>query len=1000
MKSWFVSRWRVVFAASLSAILVLTIGAVWALQLQVAKPTVALECSTLEATDFADAGVLASACSENVEVVGERTPWQTVWATSKNTTRVEISAEPVRVDAGGAWGELDTEIVTNAEKGTLSVAAPVYPIELNAGGAAGHGDPLGSITRDGKRLDVWFPLELPVPETDGAQATYEFGDGIRLIVSVSVDGTGFLPVIELANPAAAARFIVLLEAARANGESSAEGIDVDFTTQISDGLELSDGEEGVVNVIDAEGEIHFMATPPIMWDSSGGDTSIPDSATEVGETDRTRSPADGDQLAMMDVDISGQSIIVSPDEDMLASPETTWPVYIDPEFSGKGPAEWVAVRSGGYTGTLYKWGDISASAQGQGMGYCSVTSSCVTQFKQRLAWEFTGLNVIENLDAADISSAEFSVSGVHAYTCTPTRTDIYRTSTLTTGTTWSNLSWASPSLGQRTETHSASCGGRGFRDFDVTSGIKWAAENDKTSFSVGLKANDESTMTGWKRFRHTATLAVEYNRIPNVPTLPHLSSPYEPLCTSGSDRPVIATKTPVLSAKSSDPDGTNVRTAFIVSTTTSPAVQVWSSGNLPGQESGEFALAAVPAGLLDDEQTYSWTARAWDGLDVSLWSTPCQFTVDVSKPAGPIVQAIAGVAETDAKYKPNVDSGGVGQQGAFEIDRGTRPDATSFVYGFNSPVLNLTATPGTNGKATITFTPTTTGPVVLTVKSQDAAGNQSLSTNYAFGVASPAEDALWALDEGFGLTAADSHGAEVSLLRLTGALWGDGPHALFQSRAGDHALVFDGVNDYAATDAPVVNTLESFVVSAHVKLDAGTTGQGHSFTALAQDGIQDGIEGSGFRLGYSATCPGVSTGCWTFVLPGDAAGSSASAARSAGSVKTGEWTHLVGEYDKSQAKVRLWVCDIGTPTAPAIGEPLRSEANYTGSPWSASGAFTVGRGLAAGASTNFWPGAIDNIRVYSGDIVAESKIRRLCQGAEASAFTNGNDELDPTTEVE
>lgn len=126
-------------------------------------------------------------------------------------SRLDVSTAASQTNSTGEWTAVDTSIKGTPAEGVLEVAAPVYPIELNAGGEAGKGDPLGSITRDGKRLDVWFPAELPVPVIDEAQLIYDLGEGVRLIVSVSLDGTGFLPVVELADPKAAERFAALVD---------------------------------------------------------------------------------------------------------------------------------------------------------------------------------------------------------------------------------------------------------------------------------------------------------------------------------------------------------------------------------------------------------------------------------------------------------------------------------------------------------------------------------------------------------------------------------------------------------------------------------------------------------------------------------------------------------------------------------------------------------------------------------------------------------------------
>jgi hypothetical protein len=115
-------------------------------------------------------------------------------------------------------------------------------------------------------------------------------------------------------------------------------------------------------------------------------------------------------------------------------------------------------------------------------------------------------------------------------------------------------------------------------------------------------------------------------------------------------------------------------------------------------------------------------------------------------------------------------------------------------------------------------------------------------------------------------------------------------------------------------------------------------------------------------------------------------------------VKLGEWTHLTAEVDQNTQKLRLWVCDVGTPDKPAAGEPVLATAVGQDKPWQTDGPVAVGRGQVAGAKADWWDGRIDNVRLFKGEVVAAAKIRRMCQGAEANDFVAGSeDPLDPTT---
>lgn len=1004
MGAWTSNRWRAIVAGGVVVALVVGAG-VWAAITFVNPFGDAVDCSVRQVASFDEAAPIASECAVDVEVLDERTPWQSSWATSEGVSRLDVAAVPTQVEVDGEWVDVDPTIAdptvpeadlsaAASESKMLSVVAPVFPMELNPGGLQGRGEPLGTIERDGHKLSVWFPIQLPEPTLSDTQAIYELAEGVRLLVSISVDATGFLPVVELANSAAADRFAALLDDARDGADPLSEGLQIEFAVETSEGLAFRVDEENAVHIVDELDETQFLATPPIMWDSAGEQLPVSETATEIDQTDRTRSPAGGDAIEMIDLDLVGSSLVVTPDAEMLASPETVWPVYIDPFISGKGASAWVAVRSGGYNNTLYKWGDMT-SGPGQGTGYCSTVGSCNVKFKQRLAWEFSGLSLIGGMTSTDVVSAYFRVNGVHSAYCTAQTTTLQRTSNVSSTNTWSNLTWHETD-GTRTEYHRSNCGSVGWRNFSATNLVKWAATNNQSTLRMGLRVN-EANINYWKRFRHNATLTVTYNRAPNVPTSPELLNPDVSGCHTGANggSPIITTTNPTLSAIMSDPDGQNVRASFQIASPSNHENVKWSIDNIPAVASGTRASVTVDSGLVH-RYYYAWRSRAYDdspeGPRYGPWSAWCKFGVDTVAPPGPLVAPVTtGVG---AIYLEGEESGGVGQSGAFLLDRGPSGAARSFSYGFNDPTAPSTVDVDlATGTAMVAYTPSTTGPVTLTVKARDRAGNVSVPTTYTFVVASATEDAVWILDEGSGAVAADTFGDPARPLTVSGATWAEGPHGLFDSRDGDFALEFDGVDDAAETSALVLDTAQSFAVSAHVMLDGDSLGQG-SFTALSQDGVQH----SGFAVQYLPDCAGMPDGCWAFAMPNEA-GTGLTTVKSPVPVRADEWTHLVAEFSLTDDDMTLWACSIGTPEDPEPGDPVPASTGRTTAPWSANGGFALGRGLQAGAPTQWWPGSIDNVRVFTGEVVAESKIRRLCQGAEATDFADAEIALDPTTLV-
>ncbi len=987
MGSWVLARWRLFIGAAL--VLVLVGVGLYAVVRPALDSANTADCTSLTADTFERAASLAGDCDTEVEILGERTAWQSSFVLPDRLSRLEVSSVPVRTDVTGEWTDLDTELNETSD-GLLEVSAPVYPTTLNAGGVESATSSLGSIEKDGHRLAVSFPAALPAADVDGNRAFYDLAPGVRLIVTISSDGTGFTPVVELADAAAAETFAALLDEQRSERGLPGSGIQVPFQFDLSDGLSLQLDDAGGAVINDDQGEGQFFVAPPIMWDSAG-ELLEKGAEAETGQYDRLSSPAGDDRIAAMPLTVEGDSVVISPDTAMLADPSVVWPVYIDPNISGRTASHRVQLRTGAYTATVHNWGDMSSSSQGQGAGRCTTASSasCNQNFTSRLGWHFGSLGEIGNITGGEVMSAQFRVNGVSSFNCTDSWTDLFRLSGVNGGSTWGNTGWDQHISSRNEAFRSGQCGSPGYREFDATAALRWTADANTDWVALGLKASDEGNMTGWKRWRDDATVSVTYNRNPNVPGDLRLTDPATG-CATGGSRPYILSTRPILSAVTSDPDGGNVATRFEVSTTGNAGDVKWTSG-WAYQANGARNTAQVPANILANDGTYSWRAQAGDGIGGSAWSGYCEFVVDTVKPNSPTVTPDPTGA---AVYPRELERGGVGQQGKFILDRAGSADTTTFLWGFNNTATPSTGTPDSSGKLTISYTPTVSGPITLTVKARDRAGNVSNPTTYKFDVATPTEDGIWKLDEGTGTTSAETTGRTPARpLTISGAVWSNGPHQLFGSRANDRALTFDGVDDAAVASGQVLDTKKSFTVSAHVWLDPTKVGTNASYTALAQDGSSF----SGFRLGYAPSCgPTTGSGCWSFSMPNAAGAATATSVNSSSPVIGGQWVHLVGEHDATAKTLRIWTCNIGTPEAPAPGEPIRSNANRTATAWSASGPLTVGRAQASAVGTQWWPGAIDNVRIFSGQVVTEAKIRRLCQGAEAGDFSNGDAALDPT----
>ncbi|WP_173141957.1 LamG domain-containing protein [Kibdelosporangium persicum] len=138
----------------------------------------------------------------------------------------------------------------------------------------------------------------------------------------------------------------------------------------------------------------------------------------------------------------------------------------------------------------------------------------------------------------------------------------------------------------------------------------------------------------------------------------------------------------------------------------------------------------------------------------------------------------------------------------------------------------------------------------------------------------------------------------------------------------------------------IVDTTKSFSVSAWASLDRAT-GQAVIVS-------QDGTASTPFRLMYSTA-----QRRWAFsVSSADGQNPATADAYSRWEPKTGVLTHLLGVYDSANSKVLLYVNGYieGEAAAPTM--------------WQSTGAFTVGRARWNGTNTDYFPGRLDEVRVY------------------------------------
>ncbi|TMR17521.1 hypothetical protein ETD86_23125 [Nonomuraea turkmeniaca] len=289
---------------------------------------------------------------------------------------------------------------------------------------------------------------------------------------------------------------------------------------------------------------------------------------------------------------------------------------------------------------------------------------------------------------------------------------------------------------------------RTYLEWDAIEAVTEAAARGDKFITFGLKSADE-TVPGRHLFRTSPFrgstgpgLVLKYNTRPDVPSEFLISNQdcHHPLPAG----PYLRTTTPSLLATLTDPDtdgGDVLRARFEWADTGGNKIDEATSGE---QRAGYQHCVTVPAGQLADGGSYTWRVRAenryrvltpdgyqhrWDLGEWSAWQP--EFTLDTTPPGKPPV-----ISSTD--FPENQVGGRVGLPGTFTVTSNGVTDVTAFEYMI-TPISSWGTIPaGSDGAATITFTPVNLLTQKLTVRSVDRAGNPGPSATYSFRVRSAA----------------------------------------------------------------------------------------------------------------------------------------------------------------------------------------------------------------------------------------------------------------------
>ncbi|MFJ8010713.1 LamG-like jellyroll fold domain-containing protein [Streptomyces fagopyri] len=925
----------------------------------------------------------AEQTGEQVEIVGERTPYTTTFANPDGVTfTLKDSAVPVRVQqADGSWATPDPTLEQRSD-GSLGPKASLAGISFSGGG---DGADLVKLSSDGRSLTVGWPGTLPKPSLEGDSAVYaDVLPGVDLRLTATTEGY---------------REVLVVNSASAAANPELKKLSFPVKTR---GLSLRDGDGGV-SAVDDDGKTVFRAPAAQQWDSAGDSATTASSTTAVradasseavgedGETtpDPTEGPSDGDASTQLPVTMEQSAITVTPDASMLAGDSAVFPQYIDPDV-GMTAAERTLLSSDGDTFYNFSGGD-----DGKGVGYCGtyVTGGyayyCGSGYKNRMYFEFSPAK----LAGKHVLDATFAITEKWSMSCTPSWVDLVRTGNISSST-----NWPGPTANWDLMVDRYVSAGRGsacdpsqpaapieFNDSatetneNLTSTVTKFAAGDFSRLTLMLKAHDETDPNSWKRFDDNAELDVKYVGIPAKPSGIGLVTGSSVACeTNKSDPLVVSDPTPALAATpqtaAGGESGATLRTVYSVDKYTASS-DTWSNvfetaRPTSGYVGDNVSPGSVPTSTLAEGSLYryrAWT-RSYYNSGASYLSGPsngsttgyCYFKVDPTRPKAPgvVLSSPYSVCNTTSCTA----AGGPGTKVTLTFTHASGDTNTGYEWkttssaAWSAPILGSTAT--------ATFFPPTSGTFQIFVRAEDSLGWGAQNSIDFLVAEGSGPIGQWHFDEAGGAAldtsttvASEQDNATLSATGASrdgrgrrGVLTQDAAGTELATPQTDTGLALNGTSGYAATSGPVVEARSSYTVAAWARMDAAPT---HNYVVLSQTGTSS--TGPGFAIYYSTAYSkwvfnwhyADAAGVWHYVR----------SIADATSPPVKVWTHLVGVYDAAARTIQLYV----------NGKPQGSPQTIpTGEPEADTGALQFGRGNGATAGTydDYFGGQIDEVRVW------------------------------------
>ncbi|MFF7384814.1 LamG-like jellyroll fold domain-containing protein [Streptomyces griseoluteus] len=680
----------------------------------------------------------------------------TVVANPDGTFTRTDSSMPQRVLQKGKWVAIDTTLRRQAD-GTWAPKAAVTPVAFSSGGSGA----MVTMHSGADKLDFSWPGALPTPFVAGDTATYpEVLPGVDL--QLTADASGYSSILVVKTP-------------KAGTNPRLRKLALNTT---SANLTLTGTSNGGAQATDKRtGKKVFHSDTALMWDSGGSRTAARSARTATAASARAehkRAAEVGKHRAQVRVKLQHGQQLLSPDVKLLTAKTTTYPVYIDPEWSGRpSQLDWARISDNGWN--VYNSTSTSGATNAR-EGWDNNSPGNGERARTYYQMNTGGIK------GAVVSHASLYVKQLSAASCSDTPAAVYGTER-PAGWSSSTLYWGhepggrTGALGTNPKSHEAgtcpvtdgvnSWVSPPSLEFDVTSRAQSAAAGGWKSMTLMVQSPDMNDAQQWKQLAYGggATMSVTYSYRPKLKN--GTGTPAVKPSSVNMGKTMTTTHTPTLSARAVDPDlaggselvrvdynvynsaGTMVHQGFGPSTDSKKRARYNTNGS-------DWTTPSLPDG------TYTWKATAqnaagyWAGPGSGLWTKTQTFTVDTSAPPAPTV--------TSSQFPAKQIGAAYGDKGTFTLGNNHTNNITGYLFALDGTLGNtvyggggftpwttgtkiaagkayyVTADngPGTgtsviNGSASPAFAPGGAGPHTLYAKAVDQAGSTSVSqTSYAF----------------------------------------------------------------------------------------------------------------------------------------------------------------------------------------------------------------------------------------------------------------------------